>query len=86
MRSGGDKRGSSADRRRRKQWLLASFGDGRSCLCAHCNRRLTFRTVEADRILAGGSYAHHNIQPSCRRCNVRRWHEGKTAYAKYHMS
>lgn len=67
-----DKRGKAADRRRRKIWMLHMFGDGDQCPCAHCGAPLTFDTVEADRIIAGGSYRRDNIQPSCGDCNKRR--------------
>lgn len=70
-RNGGDKRGSSQDRRRRKIWLLRRFGDGETVQCAlGCGRTLTIHTVEADRIIPGGSYAHGNIRPACRQCNA----------------
>lgn len=71
-RNGGDKRGKAKDRRRRKTWMLAMFGDGQTCPCAHCGRQLSFQTLEADRIIPGGSYARSNIQPSCRPCNITR--------------
>jgi len=67
-----DRRGNSTDRRRRKEWLLLVHGNGTSCPCTHCGRRLTFRTLEVDRITPGGSYARDNIQPACRRCNAQR--------------
>lgn len=72
MRSGGDKRGSAADRRARKRWLLATFGDGTRCRCVHCGGWLSYETVEADRIVPGGSYRRDNIQPACRDCNLDR--------------
>lgn len=71
-RNGGDKRGKAADRRRRKLWLLAYFGDCTHAPCTHCGIELDFRTIESDRIIPGGSYARSNIQPSCRPCNIRR--------------
>lgn len=72
MRAGGDKRGSSRDRLRRKLWMLAHFGNGETCPCTHCGMTLTRVTVEADRIIPGGSYRRDNVQPSCRRCNAQR--------------
>jgi 5-methylcytosine-specific restriction endonuclease McrA len=63
-----DKRGSSADRRTRKLWLIATYG----LVCVHCKRVLTYATMEADRIVPGGSYKRSNIQPSCRDCNIAR--------------
>lgn len=71
-RAGGDSRGSSYDRKRRKQWMLEHFGNGKSCRCTHCSARLVLATLEADRILPGGSYARGNIQPACRACNASR--------------
>lgn len=72
MRHGGDKRGSSADRARRKQWLLDAFGNGLTVRCTHCNKTLDKAKLEADRIIPGGSYARPNIQPSCGPCNKQR--------------
>jgi hypothetical protein len=71
-RNGGDKRGSAEDRRKRKRWLLVIFGDGTTAPCTHCGLELTYATLEQDRIIPGGSYARHNIQPSCAPCNILR--------------
>lgn len=71
-RPGGDKRGNAAQRRARKGYLLTLWGNGETCPCSYCGHLLTFATVEADRILAGGSYARHNVIPACRECNVAR--------------
>lgn len=71
-RPGGEKRGNSTDRRRRKIWMLSRFGNGTHCNCVHCATELDYTTVEADRIIPGGSYRRENIQPSCRRCNASR--------------
>lgn len=71
-RHGGEKRGNSKDRARRKAWMLEHFGDGEQAPCAHCSTALTYATIEADRIEPGGSYRRTNIQPSCRTCNLRR--------------
>jgi len=81
MRPGGEKRGNSKDRRRRKFWMLATFGNGDECSCAHCGTGLTFATVEADRIVPGGSYRRENIQPACRRCNLGRSNNVAWAFA-----
>lgn len=65
-------RGNSEDRRRRREWLVRTFGNGRSCPCSACGRRLTVRTVTADRIVPGcdgGRYVRGNIQPMCAFCN-----------------
>lgn len=72
MRVGGEKRGNSRDRRIRKLWMLTTFGDGLHCPCTHCKKELTYETVEADRIVPGGSYRRENVQPACRRCNAQR--------------
>lgn len=71
-RHGGDKRGSARDRRARKHWMLSYFGNGQECACVHCHCTLTFDTVEADRIIPGGSYRRDNVQPACRKCNLDR--------------
>lgn len=71
-RAGGDKRGNTRDRARRKAWLLRTFGNGVLCRCSHCGAVLDVATLEADRIEPGGSYCHANIQPACRDCNLRR--------------
>ncbi len=71
-RNGGDRRGSNWDRRIRKLWLLRTFGDGQTVPCVHCGAKLTYETVESDRIVAGASYRRENIQPSCRHCNASR--------------
>lgn len=68
-RPGTDKRGNAERRRRNKYWMLETFGNGRTCPCTHCGKRLNFQTVEADRKVPGGSYRRDNIQPSCGMCN-----------------
>lgn len=65
MRNGGEKRGNSKDRAARKIWMLATFGNGKTVPCVHCGETLTYTTVQADRIVPGGSYRRSNIQPSC---------------------
>jgi 5-methylcytosine-specific restriction endonuclease McrA len=82
QRAGGDKRGNAAARRARKNWLLSQpqwqdskLGTvpGESCACVfQCGTVLTYATVEADRIVAGGSYRRENVQPACRPCNLAR--------------
>lgn len=72
MRHGGELRGNSYDRRRRKVWLLKTFGTGRSCLCHWCRKRLRFETLTVDRLVpgeAGGRYVRRNIVPACLKCN-----------------
>ena len=71
-RHGGEKRGNSYARRARKWWMLATWGDGEKCPCVHCGDELEFQTVEADRIVPGGSYCRDNVQPACRKCNLSR--------------
>lgn len=70
-------RGSSTDRRRRREWLVATFRadvdlDGApACRCYRCGRLLTVDTVSADRIdlgCEGGRYKRDNIRPSCLPC------------------
>lgn len=80
-RAGGEKRGNSKNRRARKLWMLAKWGDGETCPCVHCGKSLSFKTVESDRIIPGGSYARWNVQPSCRRCNLARLDNPKWAYS-----
>lgn len=72
MRAGGEKRGNSTDRRARKYWMLGTFGDGKSAPCVWCAMALTYETIEADRIIPGGSYRRDNVQPACRTCNLSR--------------
>lgn len=64
-------RGSAADRRRRKQWLLDTFGDGVVCVCWSCCVPLDFDSVTVDRITPGwqgGRYTRDNIRPQCEVC------------------
>jgi hypothetical protein len=76
--TGDDRRGNTTDRRNRKLWMLATFGDGDTAPCVHCGCTLTLETLEADRIVPGGSYRRDNVQPSCgpdnrSRSNNARW-------------
>lgn len=69
-----NERGSTRDRRARKRWLLTTFGDGVSAMCAFdCGTRLTVETISVDRHpvpgWAGGTYVRGNIRPACRPCN-----------------
>jgi hypothetical protein len=64
-----DKRGNTKNRRARKQWLLTTEFGGSVGKCVHCERELTIFTVEADRIIPGGSYRRENIWPACGPCN-----------------
>lgn len=78
-RPGGEKRGNNKDRKRRKEWMLSHFGDGSTAPCAHCGTELDFSSIEADRIIPGGSYRRDNVQPACRFCNASR--SNNTAWA-----
>lgn len=74
-RNGGDKRGNSRNRRVRKLRMLSDprfSGTGSTCNCVHCGCELSYDTVEADRIMPGGSYAYYNVQASCGACNKQR--------------
>lgn len=72
-----NERGSSYDRRARRRWLLAAFGDGETAPCAlridpACLVRVDATTLTVDRIhpgAFGGRYVHGNIQPACAACN-----------------
>lgn len=76
MRAGGERRGNNRDRRRRKQWLLATFDpelgpDQARChllLSERCRGILDYATVTADRLDTGGSYTRENTQPACAPC------------------
>lgn len=71
-------RGSSYDRRKRKQWLLDNFGDGVTATCtlqcsAKCLGTVDITTLQVDRItpgIEGGTYSRDNIQPGCGPCNA----------------
>lgn len=67
--------GNSYDRRRRRAWIMETFGNGKTVPCFHCGRRLRSR-FEVDRYPicghAGGRYTRDNIVPSCGKCNVGR--------------
>ncbi len=70
-------RGSAEARRRRRVWLVQTYGDGQTVECAFpgCNRLLTVETVTVDRYpipgCQGGSYRRDNIRPACAPCNSR---------------
>lgn len=72
---GPDLRGNNKARKRRKEWLLETFGDGATCECAfECGTALTLETVTADRYplsgKEGGRYIRGNIRPACIACNA----------------
>lgn len=65
-------RGSSYERRRRRAWLLATFGDGVKAPCYRCETPLDADTLTVDRIkpgIEGGTYRRNNIRPACGSCN-----------------
>ncbi len=67
-------RGSAEQRRRRKLWLLATFGDGLAAPCAFgCGSLVTMETLTVDRFplpgCRGGTYVRGNIRPACGPCN-----------------
>ena len=67
-------RGSSYDRRARKDWMLRWYGDGSTAPCYSCKKRLKGQFLEADRIIPGilgGTYQRTNIRPCCGDCNIR---------------
>lgn len=73
---GSDQRGNNEDRRRRRQWLLDTFGDGTTAPCFSCGTRLGSETLTVDRIVPGalgGRYTRDNIRPACHKCNVGAW-------------
>lgn len=80
VRAGGEKRGNSSDRRARRAWMLSTWGDGVKCPCVHCGCVLNDSTVEADRIVPGGSYRRDNVQPACRGCNLARSNNTEWSY------
>lgn len=85
----GDQRGNSADRKRRKVWLLspaAGFGgNGDMAPCAmkvsaECETIVDYDSMEVDRIIPGclgGRYVRGNIRPACRPCNNYASHDQK---------
>ena len=67
-----DKRGPARARRRRRQWLADTFGDGTLVPCTWCGLTLSIFTLQVDRLVPGGSYARDNVVPSCAGCNLAR--------------
>lgn len=79
-----DKRGSAADRRRRRLILVGALapkrgprpgvvGNGRTVPCAHaCGTQLSTLTLTVDRIDPHGTYQLTNVQAACGRCNKAR--------------
>jgi len=76
--TGDDKRGSSYDRRARREWLVspaAGFGgDGLKVPCWECGAMVSVKTMCVDRIIPGeqgGRYIRSNIRPHCALCSHR---------------
>lgn len=75
--SNSNNRGSAADRRARKVWLLLMFnpelGPDKAMCAYECGTILTLETVTVDRFplrgADGGSYRRGNIRPACGDCN-----------------
>ncbi|AAN01911.1 HNH endonuclease [Mycobacterium phage West99] len=76
----GNQRGSSADRARRKAWLLSPEagwgGDGETVPCWDCGVLCGPDEVDlcADRIIPdirGGTYRRDNLAPHCAQCSHR---------------
>lgn len=67
-------RGSSYARRKLKQWMLDTFGDGVTAPCSFCGAALTFETLTKDRYpipgCHGGKYVKGNVRPACMKCNA----------------
>lgn len=70
-------RGGSPERRRRREWLVATYGDGEFVDCSlravpDCWVAMTKWTVSADRWpvpgAEGGTYRRGNIRPACPPC------------------
>jgi hypothetical protein len=77
MRPGGEKRGNSYDRARRRARLLLEFDpdlgpDKARChlfgLSPNCLGIVDALTLTVDRIEPGGSYCAENTRPACRPC------------------
>lgn len=73
-RTEGDRRGNVTDRKRRKLWLIDTFGDGMLVACRFCWTTVDYAGLCVDRIVPGhlgGKYVRDNIQPSCSLCQAR---------------
>lgn len=72
--SNANDRGNTEDRRRRKRYLLDTYGDGETVQCSFCPAVLDFAALTVDRITPackGGAYRRDNIRPACGPCNSR---------------
>lgn len=77
-RCNSNERGSSYDRRARREWLLSPAsgfgGDGEKVACWECGAMVSNKTMIVDRIVpgeAGGRYTRNNIRPHCGTCSGR---------------
>lgn len=84
--SNGNATGSNEDRRRRRQWLVDTFGwrlpDGTGVVCCyrcavplleHDDPTAPGQALTVDRIVPGclgGRYVRENIRPACAPCNT----------------
>ena len=68
-------RGSSYDRRARREWLMQMYGNGRTIPCFWCKKKMRTR-FEVDRFPVcghdGGKYTRDNVVASCSDCNRNR--------------
>lgn len=75
-RAKGDLRGNNKDRRRRKEWMLETFGDGTTAPCHWCDAPLNYEAMTVDRHPVcghdGGRYTRGNVVPACAACNFGR--------------
>ncbi len=76
--TGVDDRGSSYDRRRRRNFLLSPAsglgGAGDMVPCWECGAMVRYKTLIVDRIIPGeqgGRYTRDNIRPHCCTCSGR---------------
>lgn len=84
-RSGGDGRNNSKDRAASRRNLVKEFGDGETCACVTCGRKLTPDTVSRSRIISGaegGTYALNNLLPQCFKENAAL---GKSAFKPFKL-
>lgn len=69
-------RGSAAQRRARRAWIVVTFGNDGIVTCYRCDVPLLAEgpdAFEVDRIVPGclgGTYARSNIRPVCPPCNI----------------
>ena len=65
-------RGNTTDRRRRREWMLQHFGNGRTANCWECCEPVDMQSMVVDRIIPGkhgGRYTRDNIRPQCIPCS-----------------